>query len=1123
MQAPKIDRPPVTTTTDHSELNDATHSVTDTEVEIFTSWINESCADSPEVAGRLPLDPKSRQLFSACKDSWLLVALIDNARPGLVEKSKMHMHGSIKSLNAFELAENANVVIDAARKLGIVVVNIGAEDITGGNQHLILGIIWQIVRGVLSKNLYVVMNPRILRLQKAGESFENLLRVTPEDTLLRWVNQTLSSRRSELKGQYRLVRNFGKDLQDGIVLIYMMQILYPEAGFEGLQLETDVRVRVTKLVELILTIGLKYITVDSIVSGNPRTNFAFLAQLFSVRPALAELSTAESQQFDAMLSVAKLDLDGLGGVVDLAAEQKRRMSIRSSVSRGDWQASARRQSFRDVLANEPGPVAKEREVERFWQRSPYDNVQPKPWMASWTPAPHIPQLDNPNAAAEAEAAERAAIRERERHAPITCQRCQQCRHSEAALGADSHSGEAERQASTDSCEHDEDDGSDSSQDASADASAESLDATSRGVGTTPKGDASAAAKALMEVAEKLKHDEKKASKKARRHARLVEARRQREAEAAAEEEARQAAKAQKAAAKEEERRAEEARHAEARRQREAEEEAKAAEAAAEHEARLAAKAQKAAAKEEERRAEEARQAAKAAAKEEERLAEEARLAAKAAAKDEERRAEEERLAAKAAAKEEARRAEEARQAAKAAAREQETAGEREARLTRKAAKQAARLQESVAEEEARLAAKAAKAAARDAARQREREEEEARAAAKQAQKDGARSSDLQEAVAAEEARQAAKAAKAAAKLQEEEARRAAKLQDEGARRAAKLQEEEARRAAKLQEEEQRRAAKEAKAAEREASRSQELQEAAAAEEARLAAKEARRAAKDAKAAEREASRSQELQEAAAAEEERLAAKEARRREQEEEAAAYAASRAAALEAKSRLEAELEALRQAKRAAEAALKEQEDAARKAAKEQEEAARKAAKEQEDAARKAAKEQEEAARKAAKSARSVAGAADREQEEAARKAAKSTRSVAAAADRAATDRSPAADRPAPAIEATSTESLADQAVAATWGPGGSAGGDPLERESLAAAWGELKRREQALASERALFEQEKATFTKEVETRRAAWSVIKTVTTTIHYLDDSCGECRERVRAQQRTQEQQAAVTI
>ncbi|KAI8591487.1 calponin homology domain-containing protein [Geranomyces variabilis] len=213
MQAPKIDRPPVTTTTDHSELNDATHSVTDTEVEIFTSWINESCADSPEVAGRLPLDPKSRQLFSACKDSWLLVALIDNARPGLVEKSKMHMHGSIKSLNAFELAENANVVIDAARKLGIVVVNIGAEDITGGNQHLILGIIWQIVRGVLSKNLYVVMNPRILRLQKAGESFENLLRVTPEDTLLRWVNQTLSSRRSELKGQYRLVRNFGKDLQ----------------------------------------------------------------------------------------------------------------------------------------------------------------------------------------------------------------------------------------------------------------------------------------------------------------------------------------------------------------------------------------------------------------------------------------------------------------------------------------------------------------------------------------------------------------------------------------------------------------------------------------------------------------------------------------------------------------------------------------------------------------------------------------------------------------------------------------------------------------------------------------------------------------------------------------------
>ncbi|KAJ3163426.1 hypothetical protein HDU86_000005 [Geranomyces michiganensis] len=132
-------------------------------------------------------------------------------------------------------------------------------------------------------------------------------------------------------------------------------------------------------------------------------------------------------------------------------------------------------------------------------------------------------------------------------------------------------------------------------------------------------------KALMEVAEHLKREERKASKKARRHARLVEARRKREAEAASEQEARLAAKdgEQRRALrllskalmalmevaerlKREERKASKkarrhARLVEARRLREAE-------AASQEEARLAAS------KDQERADEEARLAAKAAAK-----------------------------------------------------------------------------------------------------------------------------------------------------------------------------------------------------------------------------------------------------------------------------------------------------------------------------------------------------------------------------------------------------------------------------------------------------------------------------------------------------------------------------
>ncbi|KAI8916752.1 calponin homology domain-containing protein [Powellomyces hirtus] len=203
---PKIARGPLKDGTEHATLSDSIHSVNDEEVRIFTEYINDHCKATPEAAEKLPIDPNSRDLFEAAKDGWILAALIGDARPDLVDFSKMHVG---KSLNAWQLAENANITIEAAQAIGVVVVNIGAQDITGGSQHLILGIIWQIIRGVLSTNLYVVREPRLIKLRPVNESFESLLRVTPETSLLRWVNHHLK----ESKSRIRTVKNFGKDLK----------------------------------------------------------------------------------------------------------------------------------------------------------------------------------------------------------------------------------------------------------------------------------------------------------------------------------------------------------------------------------------------------------------------------------------------------------------------------------------------------------------------------------------------------------------------------------------------------------------------------------------------------------------------------------------------------------------------------------------------------------------------------------------------------------------------------------------------------------------------------------------------------------------------------------------------
>ena len=49
-------------------------------------------------------------------------------------------------LNAFKIHENQILVVNSANAIGCTVVNIGAEDLSKGKQHLALGLLWQIIR-----------------------------------------------------------------------------------------------------------------------------------------------------------------------------------------------------------------------------------------------------------------------------------------------------------------------------------------------------------------------------------------------------------------------------------------------------------------------------------------------------------------------------------------------------------------------------------------------------------------------------------------------------------------------------------------------------------------------------------------------------------------------------------------------------------------------------------------------------------------------------------------------------------------------------------------------------------------------------------------------------------------
>ena len=73
--------------------------------------------------------------------------------------------------------ENLNLAINAAKSIGLTVVNIGASDLMEGRPHLVLGLVWQLVKLCLLAKINLKENPNLIRLLGEEETLEMLLKV----------------------------------------------------------------------------------------------------------------------------------------------------------------------------------------------------------------------------------------------------------------------------------------------------------------------------------------------------------------------------------------------------------------------------------------------------------------------------------------------------------------------------------------------------------------------------------------------------------------------------------------------------------------------------------------------------------------------------------------------------------------------------------------------------------------------------------------------------------------------------------------------------------------------------------------------------------------------------------
>ncbi|XP_022091894.1 plastin-2-like [Acanthaster planci] len=245
----------------------------------LVEYINKKLENDEDVKAHLPIDKTTNDLFNKVSDGILICKIINLSVPNTVDERALNKG----KLNAYVIMENTILALNSARAIGCNVVNIDPQDIVGGVPHLVLDLLWQIVYEGLVSHINLESNPYLLSLLNEGETQDELIALSPEEILIRWVNYHLKR-----AGSTRLITNLGNDLQNSEIYgILLLQIGPAEAGITQIVSGDPPLVKAKAVLANAARIKCDdFVTPEDVVSGNENLNMAFVANLFHYFPAL---------------------------------------------------------------------------------------------------------------------------------------------------------------------------------------------------------------------------------------------------------------------------------------------------------------------------------------------------------------------------------------------------------------------------------------------------------------------------------------------------------------------------------------------------------------------------------------------------------------------------------------------------------------------------------------------------------------------------------------------------------------------------------------------------------------------------------------------------------------------
>ncbi|VVA90804.1 unnamed protein product [Arabis nemorensis] len=295
------------------------HAINESEKAFYVSHINNYLREEdPLLKSYIPINPAMDALFDLVKDGVLLCKLINVAVPGTIDERAINTK---KDLNPWERTENLSLCLNSAKAIGCTVVNIGTQDIAEGRPHLVLGLIFQIIKIQLLAGLNLKKTPQLVELVEENQDVDELMGLAPEKLLLKWMNFHLKK-----AGYEKQVSNFSSDVKDGEAYAYLLNALSPELStHETLEIK-DPSERAKKVLEQAEKLDCKrYLSPQDIVEGSANLNLAFVAQLFQHRNGFtdesskmpissSEIITEEDEEACREERCFRLWINSLGGV-----------------------------------------------------------------------------------------------------------------------------------------------------------------------------------------------------------------------------------------------------------------------------------------------------------------------------------------------------------------------------------------------------------------------------------------------------------------------------------------------------------------------------------------------------------------------------------------------------------------------------------------------------------------------------------------------------------------------------------------------------------------------------------------------------------------------------------------